>query len=579
MHQRKNPQRSKGARPSPPSPAQTQGEKPSVVKFPYYRQTFLFFSLAALVSAFYNVAFDCDEVFNYWEPTHYLLYNFGFQTWEYSPAYGLRSYSYITLHEKIGALLSFFVVYKSQVFYGIKIVLGLVCALCETYFVSSIYRRFGSNIAFYTSLFLFFSPGLFISRTSYLPSSFAMYGLMLAYGSWYDGNYFLTTFASAGTAFLGWPFVLLIIFPMALDALIVCRWKVFRWSFQSTVAFVTPMLLIDYFYYKKIFFAPINIVLYNFLQQTEGGSALYGVEPPMFYYRNCFLNFNVVFLLAMVSLPVALVFRRWTGSLLKKVRGKEIALYLSPMYLWFGFMTYALEHKEERFLFVIYPLFCLAAALTLVILLSVIGTLSSAIMPRARKANFSSFVVNSALVVVLVVFIALSVSRCVGLYHNYRAPFDVYTHLEREELVFDKPLTDDINVCVGKEWYRFTSNFFIPNERVKLQFLKSGFGGLLPKPYEQENGTSIIPTHMNNFNREEPTRYINPDACHYIVDLDEEGQLEESYRASPEWETVFKSDFLFAKESRNPFFRAFWVPHLSNEYNRYSPYVLLKRKA
>ena len=24
---------------------------------------------------------DCDETFNYWEPLHYLLYGFGFQTW------------------------------------------------------------------------------------------------------------------------------------------------------------------------------------------------------------------------------------------------------------------------------------------------------------------------------------------------------------------------------------------------------------------------------------------------------------------------------------------------------------------
>ena len=30
---------------------------------------------------------------------HYLLYGSGFQTWEYSPAYALRSYGYITLHQ------------------------------------------------------------------------------------------------------------------------------------------------------------------------------------------------------------------------------------------------------------------------------------------------------------------------------------------------------------------------------------------------------------------------------------------------------------------------------------------------
>jgi hypothetical protein len=36
-----------------------------------------------LVSARYNLIHDCDEVFNFWEPLHYLLYGYGKQTWEY----------------------------------------------------------------------------------------------------------------------------------------------------------------------------------------------------------------------------------------------------------------------------------------------------------------------------------------------------------------------------------------------------------------------------------------------------------------------------------------------------------------
>jgi len=35
------------------------------------------------VSARYNLVHDCDEVFNFWEPLHYLLYGYGKQTWEY----------------------------------------------------------------------------------------------------------------------------------------------------------------------------------------------------------------------------------------------------------------------------------------------------------------------------------------------------------------------------------------------------------------------------------------------------------------------------------------------------------------
>ena len=48
---------------------------------------------------------DCDETFNYWEPLHYLIYGKGFQTWEYDPQYGLRSYFYILLHTGVASYM------------------------------------------------------------------------------------------------------------------------------------------------------------------------------------------------------------------------------------------------------------------------------------------------------------------------------------------------------------------------------------------------------------------------------------------------------------------------------------------
>lgn len=41
---------------------------------------------------------DLLLAYNYWEPLHYLQQGTGFQTWEYSPAYSIRSWSYILLH-------------------------------------------------------------------------------------------------------------------------------------------------------------------------------------------------------------------------------------------------------------------------------------------------------------------------------------------------------------------------------------------------------------------------------------------------------------------------------------------------
>jgi alpha-1,2-mannosyltransferase len=42
------------------------------------------------MSATSNIIHDCDEVFNYWEPLHYILYKSGFQTWEYRFAFPLH---------------------------------------------------------------------------------------------------------------------------------------------------------------------------------------------------------------------------------------------------------------------------------------------------------------------------------------------------------------------------------------------------------------------------------------------------------------------------------------------------------
>lgn len=39
--------------------------------------------LVRVGSSAVNIVHDCDEVFNYWEPLHYVLHGYGMQTWEY----------------------------------------------------------------------------------------------------------------------------------------------------------------------------------------------------------------------------------------------------------------------------------------------------------------------------------------------------------------------------------------------------------------------------------------------------------------------------------------------------------------
>ena len=54
--------------------------------------------------------------------------------------------------------------------------------------------------------------------------------------------------------------------------------------------------------------------------------------------------------------------------------------------------------------------------------------------------------------------------------------------------------------------------------RWHLQFIRSEFRGQLPKPYsEGSNATRIIPTHMNDMNKEETTRYVSTVHTKFIL--------------------------------------------------------------
>lgn len=65
---------------------------------------FYMFLAANLVSALFNPIQDCDETFNFLEPTHYLSHGYGLQTWEWSPAYGIRDWLYVLPHAVIAGV-------------------------------------------------------------------------------------------------------------------------------------------------------------------------------------------------------------------------------------------------------------------------------------------------------------------------------------------------------------------------------------------------------------------------------------------------------------------------------------------
>ncbi|DAZ98957.1 TPA: hypothetical protein N0F65_000489 [Lagenidium giganteum] len=543
--------------------------------------------LPRVISALVNPIADCDETFNYWEPLHYMLYRFGFQTWEYSPVYALRSYFYLAVHAvatKVAALG--FVLgavggngtaagtSKVLLFYGLRGALALACAYCEALFYRSCITQFGRRTGRYLLWTLIWSAGIFHASTAFLPSTFVMYMMMLLLSAWMDRAHFVAITWGVIAVLCGWPYVGVCFVPFAIDTLAT------RGLIKSLVAgaviggcVLGAELVANYHYYRRWVLPAWNIVEYNVLS-NETDSTLYGTEPWTFYVFNLVLNFNVLAFLV----PLAALFALLLPSI-EGVSKTRLLAFLSPLYIWMAIM-FSQAHKEERFLFPVYPLLCLGAAVTL-----------SAIAFQTQRVFGPASAVGGAVTKLIVwgtlgSYAVLSASRVTSNTLNYSAPLRVYQHLS--EHVLPNQLTARgallgpnaaATVCISKEWYRFPTSFFIPSNATQVLFLKSSFSGLLPKPFEQhENGTSTIPSAMNNQNREEPSRYANVEDCDYVVDLNLPAQTETKYWEHPAtWEMIHFEWFLHTEASRSPY-RAFYIPFLTPKHVQYTKYAVYMRK-
>ncbi|KAL3846811.1 hypothetical protein ACJMK2_017765 [Sinanodonta woodiana] len=506
---------------------------------------------ARLCAAAWNIVGDCDETYNYWEPTHYLMFGKGFQTWEYSPQFAIRSYAYIFLHTLPMRLYTIlFGQNKIMMFFFLRCVMAFACALCEIYFYKGVCKHFGSNTGRIMLCFLLLSAGMFISCTAYLPSSFCMYMTYLALGGWFLENYQVTILSTAASTILGWPFAIILGIPMALDIVIWRKQlKLFvMWSAIALVVFLVPVVEIDRHYYGRLVIAPLNIVLYNVF--TEHGPDLYGVEPLSYYLINGFLNFNIVFFLAIISLPLVI-----TIQYIVKNQNTDIPawLFTAPMYLWIA-VFFTRPHKEERFLFPIYPFFILLGAVSV----DYIQKFWSWLFHYKGAYHYTD---NTLWIPVFggIVFTLLSVSRIVALYQGYHAPLDLFVELNRfavDPKIHTLPPDKPVHVCIGKEWYRYPSSFYLPGDN-NLHSLELLWHFSIYLFY-------ILQTNVSR--------------CHYLIDLDlpKETELEPRYAANlEEWKVLASVKFLDASRSHR-FFRAFYVPFLSDKFCVYEDYNLLR---
>lgn len=454
------------------------------------------------MSATSNIIHDCDEVFNYWEPLHFLLYKSGFQTWEYSSQFALRSYLYLLFHELVGKPASW--LYggeKVRVFYAVRLFLGLISVITDTVLVVALSRKYGRRLAAYTLAMLCLTSGCFFASTSFLPSSFSMYAVSLSSGLFLLEKPAMAVSVAVVGVILGWPFSILVFLPVTFYALA----RKFKQTFLSgaitSLALLALSLLVDYHYYGRWTSSVLNLLIYNVL--GGGESHLYGIEGPLYYLRNGFNNFNFCFVLALLFLGIL--------PIVRKKYVPDLLVVISPLYIWLGFMSLQ-PHKEERFLYPIYPLVCVAAS-------AVIESFPDLFRdPYYPNANYLMVMIAKCLrPVVLGLILCASHARTFSMLNGYSAPLEIYKHFEHHEDVGSGSV-----VCVGSEWHRFPSSFFIPDYVGEVRWIDDGFRGLLPLPFNSTlGGTSAAPSYFNNKNKASDEQYLrNLEACTFLVELE-----------------------------------------------------------
>jgi alpha-1,2-mannosyltransferase len=468
------------------------------------------------------------------------------------------------------------------IFYIIRAALAAVSALTEWWLYNAVSARYTASIS---NIFLFFiviSSGMFAASAALLPSSFTMCALTAAAAAVIAGKHSYVIFSAVIGVIWGWCVAGIAFLPYALWILMAARLlPAIGTLLTALIVTLVPLIVAD-----KVFYGSWKASLYNFLVYNVAGggqSALYGVEGPFYYLRNGFNQLQFILPLSLI-LPLVGILSWVTGvhrsnnsTTKKKAHRRSLDLNLcvavSPLFLWLAAIT-ALPHKEERFLFLVYPLACLAAAATLDAAANVV---SNALPWRSVGRSLASL----GIVIVVCGTAVLSVSRTVALVSHYGAPMSIYRALPALS-GGESHLTSNINVCVGAEWHRFPSSFFLPGPHYRVQFIKSGFDGLLPRAFDDsQGGPRAAPRQLNDQNKREPENYLETaDKCDYAVTLQNSsnGWLDGDVLGSEnDWEVIATQPFLDAGRSP-PLTRAFYIPRLSPLKNKWLSYELLKKK-
>ena len=541
----------------------------------------------------------------------------GMQTWEYAPQYALRTYAYLVpmaalskMYELIlsvlpGSFLSIlgrslslpYVSAKPLQFCMLRSTLAAMTALSELNLSSALSRTISPTVAAFFLIASLSSAGMFHAAPAYLPSAHVMSCWMCSAAAQLRGNDAVAiALGLVAVQAFGWPFSAVLFVTTGLWAV----WKAAGMqgnkaneSSPANIGAVVKLLLrtalhaaiiqivvmaTDYVYYGKIVSPIFNIFVYN----TKGqGDELYGIEPLSYYVKNLFLNLNFVSILGLFALPVVML-----QQLLQRDNAfASKMLVILPMYVWLVIVA-PRPHKEERFLFPIYPMLCAGAGLVVEevvsVAVSVIGRLMKSSPPRADAKATHGLAMTALIPIVLV-----SVSRSAALIANYSAPLKAYAHLHDSVIATEHD--ESVAVCVGGEWYRYPSSFYLP-PNAHLAFLKSSFGGQLPQPFTEygskEKSLTVQKGVFNDLNEEEVDRYVDIKACSYVIELVGDdasagAQVPEGLQyitedGAEKWQQVAHYNYLNIDRTSS-LHRIFYIPILRDERVAYNKYVIYQR--
>jgi len=676
---------------------------------------------------------DCDETFNYWEVVHYLLFRddddnknaavaaavndssssnsgslLGFQTWEYSNEFALRTYAYLTPLVFIARIylqilrrsvpLSWFwslltdQVFdpsrssKIAVFVLLRATLGAWMAYGEVSFCRAIVEQGDTetddshpkhttttisedeyddkkknqtddttttsttvtNVYMYTSLWFalvgWVTEFLLISCAGTAHASAALLPSSTLMGLWlYAAAAFLRkqhgrfcVLAILATLAIGWPFGVLVLVPLGIGVLVrelVERERlmtfVFLWIIPITILVQGLVMFIDYQHYGRIVSPLWNILLYN---TQAGGDELYGVEPLSYYIKNLVLNLNyvaVVGIAGILPLMWSLLVRFNSGRNINSNNNKQISpsssstwkdgwILMVPLYLWLAVVV-PRPHKEERFLYPIYPCLCLGAAIVSVSfvqgLLNHPWWIAKSQKERKQQKMTTSIIPLSVFLLAMIWIPAgiISWSRTIALSQYYSAPLLLYAQIpdaiSKENVSLNAVEGSDSKssitptvVCTCGEWYRFPSSFFIESvdsSDVIFGFAPSTFTGQLPQPFTKDgsgppsfssspSSSSSTTNQFNDKNLPEPGSYMSLGNCDFLVELStslhsctEQGNSSNSDIIK--WQPIVQVPFFNSEATTSTLHRILYIPHLhesaiqSGEV-QYSDFVLYAKK-